>query len=39
LGFAPLPLSYFGLLAGLLMAYLIAVERGKQWFYRHLARV
>ncbi len=36
LGFSPLPLSFFVLLAGLLIAYLLAVEGGKQWFYRHL---
>ncbi len=35
LGFSALPLSYFALLAALLMAYLAMVETGKQWFYRH----
>jgi Mg2+-importing ATPase len=38
LGFVPLPLSYFGLLTALLIAYLMAVEGGKQWFYRHLSK-
>ncbi|MEO8120483.1 MAG: magnesium-translocating P-type ATPase [Rhodoferax sp.] len=38
LGFTPLPLSFFGLLAGLLIAYLLAVEGGKQWFYQRLMR-
>jgi Mg2+-importing ATPase len=38
LGFTPLPLSFFGLLAGLLIAYLVAVEGGKQWFYRRLMK-
>ena len=36
LGFAPLPLSYFGLLALLLGTYLVMVEGAKQWFYRWL---
>jgi Mg2+-importing ATPase len=36
LGFAPLPLAFFGLLTALLVAYLLAVEGGKQWFYRRL---
>ena len=36
LGFAPLPLSYFGLLALLLVSYLVMVEGAKQWFYRWL---
>jgi P-type Mg2+ transporter len=36
LGFAPLPLSYFGLLAALLGTYLVMVEGAKQWFYRWL---
>ena len=38
LGFTPLPLSFFALLAGLLIAYLLAVEGGKQWFYRRLMK-
>ena len=38
LGFAPLPLSFFALLGALLAAYLLAVEGGKQWFYRRLMR-
>jgi Mg2+-importing ATPase len=36
LGFAPLPLSYFGLLTLLLGSYLVMVEGAKQWFYRWL---
>jgi len=35
LGFTPLPLAYFGLLAALVASYLLVVEGGKQWFYRH----
>lgn len=38
LGFTPLPLTFFALLAGLLVAYLLAVEGGKQWFYRRLMK-
>ncbi|WP_114969674.1 magnesium-translocating P-type ATPase [Rhodoferax ferrireducens] len=38
LGFTPLPLSFFALLAGLLIAYLLAVEGGKQWFYKRLMK-
>ena len=38
LGFTPLPLAFFGLLAGLLVAYLLMVEGGKQWFYRRLMK-
>ena len=36
LGFVPLPLEFFGLLAVLLVAYLAMVEGGKRWFYRRL---
>ncbi len=36
LGFVPLPLDYFGLLAVLLGAYLVMVQGAKQWFYRWL---
>jgi Mg2+-importing ATPase len=36
LGFAPLPLNYFALLAILLPSYLLLVEAAKQWFYRWL---
>ncbi len=36
LGFVPLPLEFFGLLAVLLVAYLAMVEVGKRWFYRRL---
>ena len=39
LGFAPLPLAFFGLLAALLAAYLLMVEGGKQWFYRRQMRL
>ena len=39
LGFTPLPPAFFGLLCGLLVVYLLAVEGGKQWFYRRLVRV
>jgi Mg2+-importing ATPase len=35
LGFAPLPPLYFGLLLVLVSAYLLMVEGGKRWFYRH----
>jgi P-type Mg2+ transporter len=38
LGFVPLPPLYFGLLVALLVAYLVMVEGGKQWFYRRLMR-
>ncbi len=38
LGFAPLPAMFFGLLAALLVAYLVMVQEAKQWFYRHQAR-
>ena len=34
LGFTPLPWAYFGLLAVVLVTYLMTVELGKQWFYR-----
>jgi Mg2+-importing ATPase len=34
LGFTPLPLFFFGLLGALLVAYLVMVEGGKQWFYK-----
>ncbi len=36
LGFTPLPMFYFGVLTALLVAYLLAVETGKQWFYQRL---
>jgi Mg2+-importing ATPase len=35
LGFTPLPLAFFGLLVALVASYLVVVEKGKQWFYRH----
>lgn len=34
LGFTPLPPIFFALLAVLVVAYLLMVEKGKQWFYR-----
>ena len=37
LGFVPLPAGYFGALLGLAVAYLVLVEVGKFWFYRHSA--
>ncbi len=33
-GFVPLPPAYFGLLAGLVAAYLVFVETAKTWFFR-----
>ena len=39
LGFTPLPMSFFGLLATLLLLYLLMVEGAKQWFYRRLMKV
>jgi Mg2+-importing ATPase len=38
LGFAPLPIEFFGLLSALLVCYLLAVEGGKQWFYKRLMK-
>ena len=38
LGFTPLPLSFFGLLAVLLVSYLVMVEGCKQWFYKRLMK-
>ncbi|WP_300108650.1 magnesium-translocating P-type ATPase [Rhodoferax sp.] len=38
LGFTPLPLAFFALLAGLLVCYLLMVEGGKQWFYKRQTR-
>ena len=38
LGFAPLPAEFFGLLAGLMVVYLVLVEIVKRWFYRRLAQ-
>ena len=38
LGFTPLPLAFFGLLTVLLVSYLVMVEGGKQWFYKHLMK-
>jgi len=37
LGFVAPPAFFFVVLAGILVAYLLAVEGVKQWFYRHLA--
>lgn len=36
LGFTALPPLFFGLLAGLIVVYLLTVEYCKQWFYRRL---
>jgi Mg2+-importing ATPase len=36
-GFVPPPLSFFGILAVLVVAYLLLVEVVKGWFYRHYA--
>ena len=38
LGFTPLPPEFFGLLAGLMIVYLVLVEIVKRWFYRRLAQ-
>lgn len=38
MGFTSLPASFFGLLAALLISYLVMVEGGKQWFYRRLTK-
>jgi Mg2+-importing ATPase len=38
LGFTPLPLSFFALLFVLTLVYLLLVEGGKRWFYKHLAK-
>ena len=38
LGFSPLPLKFFGVLSGLLVCYLLAVEGGEQWFYKRLMK-
>jgi Mg2+-importing ATPase len=37
LGFVPPPLSFYAILAGLVLFYLFAVEIIKQWFYRRFA--
>lgn len=37
LGFVALPAAFFGLLAGLMLAYLILVETAKRWFYRRMS--
>ena len=36
-GFIPLPASFFVVLAGLVIGYLVIVELVKRWFYRHYA--
>ena len=36
LGFTPLPGKFFALLLALIVAYLVMVEAGKQWFYKRL---
>ena len=37
LGFVPPPATFFGVLVAVLVAYLLAVEAVKQWFFKHLA--
>jgi Mg2+-importing ATPase len=37
LGFAPLPIAFFAILAAFVMAYLVCVEVAKYWFYRSYA--
>jgi len=37
LGFVPLPGLFFGILAGMVVAYLAMVQVVKTWFYRHFA--
>ena len=36
-GFTPLPLAFFLVLAAMVLAYLVAVEAMKRWFYRRFA--
>jgi len=36
LGFRPLPVAFFGFLVGMIILYLIVVEVGKTFFYRHV---
>jgi len=36
-GFVPLPLPFLGLLALILLAYVISAEAVKRWFYRNHA--
>ena len=36
LGFTPLPGKFFALLLALIVAYLVMVQAGKQWFYKRL---
>ena len=36
LGFRPLPVAFFGFLVGMVIAYLVLVELGKTFFYRHV---
>ncbi|MDB5863168.1 MAG: Magnesium-translocating P-type ATPase, partial [Betaproteobacteria bacterium] len=37
LGFVAPPMLFFGVLAALLLCYLLAVEAMKQWFFRRFA--
>ncbi|MBI3801306.1 MAG: magnesium-translocating P-type ATPase [Deltaproteobacteria bacterium] len=37
LGFVPPPLTFFPILAGMVIVYLVAVEGVKRWFYQHVA--
>jgi len=37
MGFVPLPLPFFSVLIGMVLAYLALVEMVKRWFYRRFA--
>jgi len=37
LGFAPLPPAFFGVLAGLVVVYVVLVDGAKTWFFREVA--
>jgi len=37
LGFVPPSLTFFPILAGMVVVYLVAVEGVKRWFYQHVA--
>ena len=37
LGFTPLPWTFYGVLALMVVAYLVLVDTAKGWFFRHLA--
>ena len=36
-GFVQPPLSFFGVLAGIVIGYVLLVELGKKWFYRRFS--